>query len=131
MRTSELKEVRDDCLYSLVMAVRASFSTNKELAMPVAFQTTNISFANVQGKQTKTETVQFQKAVQSAETAVRGFNFDFRTGDHHIDMVQVSTRVKRKGADDVEVEATVLYADKDKQDDFSGNVNVLVIAEVT
>jgi hypothetical protein len=56
--------------------------------MPLAFQATNISFANVQGKQTETETVQFQGPVQSAETAVRGFNFDFRTGDHHIDMVK-------------------------------------------
>jgi len=98
--------------------------------MPLAFQSTNIPFRNVQGKQTESETVQFQQQVLSAETAVRGFNFDFRTGDHHIDMVQVSTRVKRRGIVDVEVEATVLYADKDKQDDFSGNVNVLVIAEV-
>jgi hypothetical protein len=98
--------------------------------MPLAFQTTNIRFTNVQGKQTETETVQFQSRVISAQTAVRGFNFDFRTGDHHIDNVQVVTAVRRTGIVDVEVEATVLYADKDKQDDYSGNVNVLVIAEV-
>jgi hypothetical protein len=98
--------------------------------MPLAFKTTNIRFTNVQGRQTETETVQFQTQVVSAETAVRGFNFDFRTGDHHIDNVQVATAVRRTGVDEVEVEATVLYADKDKQDDYSGNVNVLVIAEV-
>ena len=55
---------------------------------------------------------------------------DFRTGDHHIDNVQVATAVRRTGPIDVEVEATVLYADKDKQDDYSANVNVLIIAEV-
>ena len=102
--------------------------------MTLAFQTTNIVFTNVQGKQTRSETVQFQNVpneIKAAETAVRGFNFDFRTGDHHIDNVQLTTRVKRKGEDDVEVEATVLYADKDKRDDFSGTVNVLVIADVT
>jgi hypothetical protein len=98
--------------------------------MPLAFKATNIRFTNVQGRQTETETVQFQSQIVSAETAVRGFNFDFRTGDHHIDNVQVATAVRRTGQLDVEVEATVLYADKDKQDDYSGNVNVLVIAEV-
>ena len=96
----------------------------------MALQTTNIRFTNVQGKQTETETVQFQRPVISAQTAVRGFNFDFRTGDHHIDNVQVATAVRRTGPLDVEVEATVLYADKDKQDDYSANVNVLIIAEV-
>jgi hypothetical protein len=99
--------------------------------MAVAFRNTNIAFTNVQGKQTRSETVQFDSQVNQAETAVRGYNFDFRTGDHHIDMVQVTTRVKRKGIVDVEVEATVLYADKDKADDYSGNVNVLIIAEVS
>jgi hypothetical protein len=98
--------------------------------MALQFKNTSLQFQNIQGKQTETETVSFNNNVRAAETAVRGYTFDFRTGDHHIDSVQVSTRPKRVADNDVEVEVTVFYADKDRKDDYSATVNVLVIADV-
>jgi hypothetical protein len=97
--------------------------------MAIKLKTTDINFVNVQGQQTETETVGFDEEVRDAQTAIRAFSFNFRTGDHHIDEVKVSTKGSRQG-DNVNVEATVLYADKDKQDDFSATVSILVIADV-
>jgi hypothetical protein len=98
--------------------------------MPIAFKTTNIQFQNVQGRQTETQTVPFTSDVVSAETAVRGFNFDFRTADRNVDKVEVTTRKRSQNKNVVEVEASVIYADQSRDDDYSCTVNVLVIAEV-
>jgi hypothetical protein len=98
--------------------------------MPIAFKTTDIRFQNVQGRQTETQTVPFNSNVVSAETAVRGFNFDFREADRNIDKVEVTTRKRAQNNNLVEVEATVIYADQRRDDDYSCTVNVLVIAEV-
>jgi hypothetical protein len=97
--------------------------------MAIRFKTTDISFSNVQGQQTETKAVGFDEEVRDAQTAIRAFSFNFRTGDHHIDEVKVSTKASRQG-DNVNVDATVIYADKDKLDDFSATVSVLVIADV-
>ena len=53
-----------------------------------------------------------------------------RTGDHHIDNVQVATAVERTGPIDVEVEATVLCAPTRTSRTITARVNVLIIAEV-
>jgi hypothetical protein len=99
--------------------------------MPLEFATANINFSNVRGTQRGTRTVSFNSPVTTAETAVQGFNFDFVSGDNNIDRAQVSTRKLRTAGNDVEVEATVIYADRLRDDDYNATVNVLVIAQTT
>jgi hypothetical protein len=99
--------------------------------MALEFKIADINFSNVRGTQKETQTVSFNGFVNRAETAVHGFTFDFVTGDNNLDRLQVLTRRLNTAHNDVEVQATVIVADRTRDDDYNATVNVLVIADVT
>ena len=98
--------------------------------MALQFKIADINFSNVRGTQKETQTVSFNNIVQSAETALHGFTFDFVSGDNNLDRLQVLTRRVSTAGNDVEVQATVIVADRTRDDDYNATVNVLVIADV-
>jgi hypothetical protein len=98
--------------------------------MALQFAIADLNFSNVRGTQKQTRTVSFDGFVQRAETAVHGFTFDFVSGDNNLDRIQVLTRRLSTAHNDVEVQATVICADRTRDDDYNATVNVLVIADV-
>jgi hypothetical protein len=98
--------------------------------MALEFKVVDINFSNVRGTQKETQTVSFQNFVNTAETALHGFTFDFvgRT-EVSLDRIQVLTKRLNTAHNDVEVQATVIVRDKKGDDDYNATVSVLVIAD--
>jgi hypothetical protein len=94
------------------------------------FETVNINFSNVRGTQRETRTVSFGNTVERAEVAVQGFLFDFVSADNNLDRIQVRGRRVDTAGNDVEVEATVIVADRTRDDDYNATVNLVIIAVV-
>ena len=72
----------------------------------------------------------FSSPVRRADVALNGFKLDFASSDHHINVVEVD-------ADNVAISGNVVhyrvecqYADKNFDDSYNGNIEVLVIADV-
>jgi len=74
--------------------------------------------------------VSFQKKVRVAEVAVRGFLLDFASKDHHINVVEVATEFGGIEGEIVRFRVACEYADKNFDDEYSGHVDVLVIADL-
>lgn len=74
--------------------------------------------------------VSFGSPVQRAETAVKSFFFDFSRDDHHINVVEATSGVRAINGNTVTVAANCRYADKNFDDAYTGQVHVLVIAQV-
>jgi hypothetical protein len=97
--------------------------------MGLEFKTATLRFQRVESSNTNTQTVSFDSEVRRATTVLQGFSFDFEgIVEHPIDKVQVNVGTAGPPAgNDVEVQATVNYADK-AQNEYNATVNILVIA---
>jgi hypothetical protein len=62
--------------------------------------------------------------------AVKSFFFDFASDDHHINVVEATSGIRAINGNTVTVAANARYADKNFDDSYSGQVHVLVIAQV-
>jgi hypothetical protein len=65
-----------------------------------------------------------------ANIALRGFVLDFASSDHHINVVEVSTEFAGIEGEIVHFRVDCQYADKNFDDQYSGHVDVLVIADL-
>lgn len=74
--------------------------------------------------------VDFSKDVVSANVVINGFRFDYKKDDHHINVIQVDSRFLGQTGKKVNFEIRCQYADKNFDDEYFGDVQVLVIAEV-
>jgi hypothetical protein len=101
--------------------------------MAVAFQTQTFKFSDQTQSQTDTLTFPFQSTVKEAAAAVSGFRFDFGDqGDEipRVDVLEVKTRVSRRTGSTVQVQVTCHFNVKERNAPYSGQVDVLAIAEL-
>ena len=98
--------------------------------MALDFDVKTFKFSNQTGRQTDTLTFPFPSDVKKAHAAINGFRFDYTTGDHNIDVVEVAATIERIVTNTVQVRVSCLFADRDRADQYSGSVDVLVIAEL-
>jgi hypothetical protein len=101
--------------------------------MALAFRTHSEPIPNGTGQRNFPVKLGMGGTVNSAEVAIKGFNLDFvgPNVDHNIDIVKVTTTRATRIGDDVEFNIVCQYADRDRRDQYSGSVDVLVIADVT
>lgn len=91
-----------------------------------------IRFQRVEGQQSRTQTVSFNRRVNDAQVALQAFSLDFEgIVERPIDKIQVSTRQVGIGGNDVEIEVSVNLGGKPTSDsEFNAAVTVLVMAVV-
>jgi hypothetical protein len=98
--------------------------------MAVAFNTKRVEVRPGTGRRQLNDKVPFQNKVRVAEVAVRGFLLDFVNSDHHINVVEVSTNLGVIEGEIVHFRVDCQYADRNFDDQYSGHVDVLVIADL-
>ena len=98
--------------------------------MAVEFITTKIDVPPGTGRRQLIGQVSFQRKVRVANIALRGFLLDFASSDHHINVVEVTTDFAGTEGEIVHFRVNCQYADKNFDDEFSGHVDVLVIADL-
>lgn len=98
--------------------------------MPTDFRSINLTFPGGTGNKQPRGTVTFNSRVIDADTAIKSFVFDFTSDDHHINVVEATSGVIEKRGNTVTVGANARYADKNGDDAYTGQVWVLVIAQV-
>ena len=97
--------------------------------MPIEFINTRIEVPRGTGRRQLNGSVPFQRKVANANVALSGFLLDFVKSDHHINIVEVSTHLGVIEGEIVHFRVFCQYADKNFDDDYSGHVDVLVIAD--
>lgn len=98
--------------------------------MAVEFITTRIEVPRGKGRRQINGSVPFQQKVRTANIALRGFLLDFASDDHHINVVEVATQFAGTEGEIVHFRINTQYADKNFDDEYSGHVDVLVIADL-
>ena len=98
--------------------------------MAVEFITTKIDVTPGKGRKQLTGQVPFHEKVRVANIALRGFLLDFASSDHHINIVEVTTDFAGTEGEIVHFRVNCQYADKNFDDEYSGHVDVLVIADL-
>ena len=98
--------------------------------MAVEFITTRVKVEQGKGRRQLNGQVLFQKKVRVANIALRGFLLDFANSDHHINVVEVTTDFAGTEGEIVRFRVNCQYADKNHDDEYSGHVDVLVIADL-
>ena len=98
--------------------------------MAVAFITTRIDVLPGRGRRQLSDSVSFPNKVRVADIALRGFLLDFVSSDHHINVVEVTTDFAGTEGEIVRFRVNCQYADKNFDDEYSGHVDVLVIADL-
>jgi hypothetical protein len=69
--------------------------------------------------------------ITSAQVAVQGFKLQFREGDNPVKLVEAGVLLSADpaGKDEVEFRVVCQYQDKTGNDEYSGHVDVLIIAD--
>jgi len=98
--------------------------------MAVAFKTQTFRFTNETGPQSHILTFAFPSTVKEATAAIAGFRFDYTNIIEHVDVMDVSVRVSSRTGSTVQVKVDAHYADSSRDDEYSGRIDVLAIAEL-
>jgi hypothetical protein len=109
---------------------RANYPSEWKSSMATDFRWIRLPVPRGLGTRTVKGTVTFGSQVQNARAAVAGFTFDYYSDDHHINIVQIASYIDAYNINRVTVAAQCQYADKNFDDEYSGNVDLLVIAQV-
>jgi hypothetical protein len=102
--------------------------------MPLDFRTKRVPFDTpLAGPQTKNDAVFFGSNVKKANVAVKAFKLDFKQFAERMNAVEVTARGgvdAPTGGNEVSFSVTIQYADQNANAQFTGFVEVLVIADV-
>ena len=99
--------------------------------MAVEFRTDTIEIKRSNKRRQQFDgSVTFQGKVRVANVALRGFVLDYANNDHHIDVVEVTTNFAGIEGEIVHFRVNCQYADKNFDDEYSGRVEVLVMADL-
>ena len=98
--------------------------------MALDFRIARISIPSGTSERTFNESVVFSRNVREANVALQGFRLDYSSSDHHIDTVKVDVNLRSFSGNTVRFSVTVDYADKNNDDRYNGNIDVLVIADI-
>jgi hypothetical protein len=72
----------------------------------------------------------FGRTVNSAAAALNGFKLDYASDDHHINVIEANTAVQNVSGTSVSYRVMCQFADKNFDDEYSGFIDVLLVADV-
>jgi hypothetical protein len=72
----------------------------------------------------------FATDVRSAQTAIKSFRLDYANSDHHINVIEVRSEVTSTPGTAAALRVICQYADQNFDDAYSGQVELLVVADV-
>ena len=98
--------------------------------MAISFRALSIPVPGGSGTKVVEDTAVFNGDVRRAETAIKSYLFDYSNSDHHINVIEVMTRVLNTSGNTARVRVVCRYADQNFDDGYTGNVEVLVVADV-
>ena len=94
------------------------------------FRTVSVNIPRDTGRRSIERTVTFGGRVRAAAVALNGFKLDFAKSDHHINIAEADTDILSIDGNQVTFRVQCAFADKNFDDEYSGYVTALVIAEV-
>jgi hypothetical protein len=99
-------------------------------ATTTAFRSVSITIPSGSGTKRIASSVTFNSNVRSAAVVLNGFNLDYSTSDHHINVVEADLDIVQISGRTVFIAADTRYADVNFDDSYSGFVTAVVIANV-
>ncbi len=97
--------------------------------MAVEFRTASVTVPNGTGRRSLEGSASFSASVKRASVALNGFKLDYSNSDHHINIVEADTDLASIEGNTVKFRIECNYSDKNSDDQYSGYVTALVIAE--
>ena len=98
--------------------------------MALAFATPRINIPSGTGHRVFSAIHDFGRTVNSAGAAMNGFKLDYASDDHHINVIEANTTVENVNGSFVSYRVICQFADKDFADEYSGFIEVLLVADV-
>ena len=98
--------------------------------MALAFATPRIDIPSGTGTRELSAIHDFGRTVNSAAAAMNGFKFDYADDDHHINVIEANTAVVNVSGSLVTYRIVARFADKNFDDEYSGFIDVLLVADV-
>jgi hypothetical protein len=123
-------EGRDEGRAVKVAAPDGSPRTPVTPATTTAYRSVTITIPSGSGTKRIASSVTFNSNVRSAAVALNGFNLDYSTSDHHINVVEADLDIVQISGRTVFIAADTRYADVNFDDSYSGFVTAVVIANV-
>jgi hypothetical protein len=123
-------EGRDEGRAVKVAAPDGSPRTPVTPATTTAYRSVSITIPSGSGTKRIASSVTFNSNVRSAAVALNGFNLDYSTSDHHINVVEADLDIVQISGRTVFIAADTRYADQNFDDSYSGFVTAVVIANV-
>jgi uncharacterized secreted protein with C-terminal beta-propeller domain len=123
-------EGRDEGRAVKVAAPDGSPRTPVTPATTTAYRSVSITIPSGSGTKRIASSVTFNSNVRSAAVALNGFNLDYSTSDHHINVVEADLDIVQISGRTVFIAADTRYADQNFDDSYSGFVTAVVTATV-
>lgn len=98
--------------------------------MPTDFRSLNLPIPGGPGTKVVEDTAVFSGRINRADTALKSVLLDYSDSDHHINVVEATSTVISINANTARVRVVCRYADVNFDDAYTGNVQVLVVADV-
>lgn len=101
--------------------------------MPLDYRRGTLFFDPTRGRtQTEVGAVVFRNPVTRADVSIAGYDITYNNGDHHLLQQMIDAKIEKIELGTVFFRVNFLLRDSsgNKDDPFSGTVNVLVIADV-
>jgi hypothetical protein len=98
--------------------------------MALAFVTPRIEIPSGTGMRVIRSAHNFGRPVNSAAVALNGFKVDYASDDHHINVIEANTAVEAVTGSQVSYRVVCQFADKNFDDEYSGFIDVLLVADV-
>jgi hypothetical protein len=99
-------------------------------ATTTAYRSVSITIPSGSGTKRVPAFVTFGSNVRSAAVVLNGFNLNYTTSDHHINVIEADVDFVRISGREVHIAADTQYADQNFDDSYSGFVSAVVIANV-
>ena len=98
--------------------------------MALAFATPRIDIPSGTGYRVFSAVHDFGRTVNSAAGAMNGFKLDYISDDHHINVIEANTVITNVNGSFVSYRIACQFADKNFDDEYSGFIDILLIADV-
>ena len=98
--------------------------------MAIEFRTSSVSIPTGTGRRSIQGTATFSSTVRSANITLNGFKLDYSNSDHQINIVEADTDIVSTSGNVVTFRVECNFADKNFDDNYSGYVTALLVAEV-
>jgi len=105
-------------------------STMAAIPTSTAFRSVSITIPDGSGSKHIASSVTFDSNVRSAAVVLNGFNLDYSSSDHHINVIEADVDLVRISGRTVFIDADTQYADHNFDDSYHGWVTATVIANV-